>query len=261
MGVALIVAAGSGERLGESRPKAFVELAGRPLLAWSIDALAQAPTIGRIVLALPPGEQPPPGAGAGTEVIAVEGGATRSESVRLALAASASAETGGAAETSGAAEAGGAAEMDGADFVLVHDAARPLITVELIDGVIAALMGDPRADAAIAAVPVTDTVKRVDRELAVRETLDRGELWAVQTPQVFRRSALERALDVPVEELARATDDAWLVERAGGRVIVVPVGEENLKVTRPLDLRVAELVLLARASAAAGATGTSPQRA
>jgi 2-C-methyl-D-erythritol 4-phosphate cytidylyltransferase len=244
MGVALIVAAGSGERLGASRPKAFVELAGRPLVAWSIDALARAPAIERIVLALPPGERPPPGAGAGVEVIAVAGGATRSESVRLALAA--------------ARASGGAA---GADFVLVHDAARPLVTVELIDDVIAALMGDPRADAAIAAVPVTDTVKRVDRELAVRETLDRGELWAVQTPQVFRCGALERALDVPVEELARATDDAWLVERAGGRVIVVPVGEENLKVTRPLDLRVAELVLLARASAAAGATGTSPQRA
>jgi 2-C-methyl-D-erythritol 4-phosphate cytidylyltransferase len=83
----------------------------------------------------------------------------------------------------------------------------------------------------------------------------------VQTPQVFRREALERALDVPAEELARATDDAWLVERAGGRVIVVPAGEENLKVTRPLDLRVAELELLARVAAAGAATGTSPQRA
>jgi 2-C-methyl-D-erythritol 4-phosphate cytidylyltransferase len=244
MGVALIVAAGSGERLGAGRPKAFVELAGRPLVAWSIDALAQAPAIQRIVLALPPGERPPPGAGAGAEVIAVEGGATRSESVRLALAA-----------------AGAPAETGGADFVLVHDAARPLVTAGLIGGVIAALLRDPRADAAIAAVPVTDTVKRVDRELAVRETLDRGELWAVQTPQVFRRAALERALDVPVEQLARATDDAWLVERAGGRVIVVPAGEENLKVTRPLDLRVAEMLLLARATAAAGDTGTSPELA
>jgi 2-C-methyl-D-erythritol 4-phosphate cytidylyltransferase len=249
MGVALIVAAGSGERLGASRPKAFVELAGRPLLAWSIDALAQVPAIERIVLALPPGEQPPSGVGAGVELIAVEGGATRSQSVRLALAAA------GAPPDTGATE-----ETGGTDFVLVHDAARPLVTAALIGRVIEALADDPRVDAAIAAMPVTDTIKRVDRELAVRETLDRGELWAVQTPQVFRRAALERALDVPVEELARATDDAWLVERAGGRVIVVAVAEENLKITRPLDLRVAELVLHARAAATSAATGTSPQR-
>jgi 2-C-methyl-D-erythritol 4-phosphate cytidylyltransferase len=244
MGVALIVAAGSGERLGAGRPKAFVELAGRPLVAWSVDALAQAPRIERIVLALPPGAQPPPGARVGAEVIAVEGGATRSQSVRLALAA---------ASASGSATA----EADSADFVLVHDAARPLLTAELISSVIAALERDPRADAAIAAAPVTDTVKRVDRSLAVRETLDRSELWAVQTPQVFRRAALERALDVPVEELARATDDAWLVERAGGRVIVVPAGQNNLKVTSPFDLRVAELALLARAASADAADAAS----
>jgi 2-C-methyl-D-erythritol 4-phosphate cytidylyltransferase len=77
----------------------------------------------------------------------------------------------------------------------------------------------------------------------VAETLDRSELWAVQTPQVFRRAALERALDVPEEVLAQATDDAWLVERAGGKVIVVRASEENLKVTAPLDLALAELLL------------------
>jgi 2-C-methyl-D-erythritol 4-phosphate cytidylyltransferase len=125
-----------------------------------------------------------------------------------------------------------------------------LITVELAESVIAALAGDSEADAAIAAAPVTDTIKRAGREGgAVRETLDRGELWSVQTPQVFRRAALERALDVDDETLARATDDAWLVERAGGRVIVVPSPAENLKVTTPLDLRVAELLLAERATA------------
>jgi 2-C-methyl-D-erythritol 4-phosphate cytidylyltransferase len=136
------------------------------------------------------------------------------------------------------------------DPIVVHDAARPLVTGELVERAIAALAGDPDADAAIAALPVTDTVKRVDSAGAVSETLERSELWAVQTPQVFRRSALERALRVPAEELARATDDAWLVERAGGRVIVVRASAENLKVTTPFDLRMAELLLADRASTA-----------
>jgi 2-C-methyl-D-erythritol 4-phosphate cytidylyltransferase len=214
MAVALIVAAGSGERLGAGRPKALVELAGRPLVQWSIDALRDVEGIERIVIALPPGTASPPG------VTGVEGGATRSDSVRRALGAAG----------------------DG-DPVVVHDAARPLVTRELTEQVIAALEADQDADAAIAASPVTDTVKRVDGAGAVSETLERSELWAVQTPQVFRRAALERALDVSPQELAMATDDAWLVERAGGRVIVVRASEENLKVTRPFDLRVAELLL------------------
>ena len=220
MSVALIVAAGSGERLGAGRPKALVQLAGRPLVQWSIDALREVAGLERIVLALPAGAAAPPG------VVAVEGGAVRSESVRRALAAAG----------------------DG-DPVVVHDAARPLVTAELVERAIAALEGDRDADAAIAALPVTDTVKRVDGAGAVSETLERSELWAVQTPQVFRRVALERALQVPAEELARATDDAWLIERAGGRVIVVPASAENLKVTTPFDLRVAELLLAGRASA------------
>jgi 2-C-methyl-D-erythritol 4-phosphate cytidylyltransferase len=213
------VAAGSGERLGARQPKALVQLAGRPLVQWSIDALREVAGLERIVLALPAGAPAPPG------VIAVEGGAVRSESVLLALAAAGE-----------------------GDPVVVHDAARPLVTSELVERAIAALESDPEADAAIAALPVTDTVKRVDSAGAVRETLERSELWAVQTPQVFRRAALERALRVPAEELARATDDAWLVERAGGRVIVVRASAENLKVTTPFDLRVAELLLAGRAA-------------
>ncbi len=230
MSVALIVAAGSGERLGAGRPKAFVELAGRPLLAWSVDALAQVAGIEQIVVALPAGAGLPPdvGAAAGAagapRIVAVEGGATRSESVLRALAASG----------------------HDAPLVLVHDAARALVTAALAETVIAALAASHDADAAIAALPVTDTIKRVDEHAAVRETLDRGQLWAVQTPQVFRRAALERALDVPAETLAQATDDAWLVERAGGTVIVVRAGEENIKVTSPLDLSVAELLLARR---------------
>jgi 2-C-methyl-D-erythritol 4-phosphate cytidylyltransferase len=230
MTVALIVAAGSGERLGADRPKALVELAGRPMLMWSMEALRDTDGIERIAIAMPVDSDEhargldfaAPGA---LTIVAVRGGATRSESVHRALDA-----------------------VGPGDPVLVHDAARPLLTPELAREVIEALAADASADAAIAAMPVTDTVKRVDGGGAVHETLDRGELWAVQTPQVFRRAALERALEVPAHELARATDDAWLIERDGGRVIVVRGSDENLKVTTPLDLRVAELLLAQRPS-------------
>lgn len=213
MAVALIVAAGLGERLGASRPKALVELAGRPLLQWSVDALSSVGAIERIVVALPAGVEAPAG------TVGVEGGAVRSESVLRALAAAGP-----------------------GDPVLVQDAARPLLTTELIEDTLAAVAGDG-VDAAIAATPVTDTVKQADGERAVTRTLDRSTLWAVQTPQVFRRAALERALDVPPDVLAHATDDAWLVERAGGRVVVVPAPKDNLKVTTPVDLALAELLI------------------
>jgi len=160
MTVALIVAAGSGERLGAGRPKALVELGGRPLLQWSIDAIAALPGLQRIVVAMPEGSPAPEG------VTAVTGGACRSESVALALAAAGEGET-----------------------VLVHDAARPLVSTRLLKDTIAALAADESADAAIAASPVKDTIKRVDEAGAVVETLDRSSLWAVQTPQVFRRAA------------------------------------------------------------------------
>jgi 2-C-methyl-D-erythritol 4-phosphate cytidylyltransferase len=217
--VALIVAAGRGERLGGDVPKALVPLAGRPLLQWSVDVLRSIPSIERIVVALPPDAVAPTG------TIGVPGGSVRSESVRLALAAAGP-----------------------GDPVLVHDAARPLLTGELAERVIAAALVDG-VDAAIAAAPVTDTIKRVGvgEDKTVHETLDRSGLWAVQTPQVFRRAALERALDVPDEALAQATDDAWLVERAGGRVVVVEAPRENLKVTTPHDLALAELLIAGRA--------------
>jgi 2-C-methyl-D-erythritol 4-phosphate cytidylyltransferase len=227
MTVALIVAAGSGERLGADRPKALVELGGRPLVQWSIDALSLLDGIEQVVVALPPGAYPAPGLQPAEGVLLVDGGASRSESVRMALAAA-------------------EARIGASDLVLVHDAARPLLTPALAETVIAALERDRDAHAAIAALPVTDTVKRVDADGAVHETLDRSALWAVQTPQVFRRDALERALDVDAQELARATDDAWLIERDGGRVIVVGSSDENLKVTTPLDLQVAELLLAGR---------------
>jgi len=212
--VALLVAAGRGERLGASGPKAFVVLAGRPLYAWSLGALRAAPSIADVVVAVPEGVDV-------DGAVAVTGGASRSESVRNALAA---------------------APDD--DVVLVHDAARPLLTPELVEACVAGLAG---FDAVVAAAPVTDTIKRAGADRVVAETLDRSALWAVQTPQVFARPWLERALAQPAEVLAAATDDAGLVEALGGRVGVVPAPRENLKVTTPLDLRVAELLLGERA--------------
>lgn len=219
MAIALIVAAGSGRRLGAGRPKALVELAGRPLLQWSLDVLAGLDEIEQIVVALPPDVPAPPG------TLGAAGGASRSESVLCALRAAGP-----------------------GDPVLVHDAARPLLRPELARAAIAALLGDPAAAAAIVAAPVTDTVKRAEGGV-VRETLERSSLWAVQTPQVFRREALEGALAVAPEILAAATDDSWLVERAGGRVLIVPGSRENLKVTTPLDLAVAEMLLAGRRDA------------
>jgi 2-C-methyl-D-erythritol 4-phosphate cytidylyltransferase len=212
MAVALLVAAGSGERLGAGRPKAFVSLAGRPMLAWSLDAM-RAAGISDIVVALPPGEDAPSG------TVGVPGGATRSESVRAALAAAPPGD------------------------VVVHDAARPLVTPDAFAATLAALAD---ADCAIAAGPVPDTVKEAGDDRLVTATLDRSHLWAIQTPQAFRRTALERALAVPDEVLAVATDDAWLVERTGGTVRVVESTPANFKVTTPHDLRIAELLLADR---------------
>jgi len=202
------VAAGSGSRLGASVPKAFVPVAGRPMIEWSVDAL-RAAGIEEIIVALPEGAQAPAGC------IGVRGGATRSESVHAALSAG------------------------GPGHVVVHDAARPLVEPSLFTRVVEALA---EADCAIAAARVTDTIKEAEGDVVVA-THDRSRLWAVQTPQAFRRSALEAALNVDASVLAQATDDASLVERAGGTVRVVESSPANFKVTTPHDLRVAELLL------------------
>ncbi|HUA12083.1 MAG TPA: 2-C-methyl-D-erythritol 4-phosphate cytidylyltransferase [Solirubrobacteraceae bacterium] len=217
MAVALIVAAGSGERLGADRPKALVQVAGRTLLDWSVAALAACDALERIVVALPAGADAPAG------VTAVTGGPSRSHSVRAALAAAG----------------------DG-DPVLVHDAARPLVTAELAAAVLARLASDAGAAGAIAAAPVTDTIKRADEHGAVSETLSRGGLWAVQTPQVFRRAALARALAADDATLAAATDDAQLIEREGGRILICAWEQPNPKVTTPADLIAAAAALAAR---------------
>jgi 2-C-methyl-D-erythritol 4-phosphate cytidylyltransferase len=228
----VIAAAGSGQRLEAGGPKAFVPLAGRTMVEWSIAACRAAPSIGAIVVACPPGHLHDL---AGDEVGVVDGGATRAESVSNAL------------------------DPVNTELVAIHDAARPLVTPELIEDVVAALAADPDAAGAIAATPVTDTIKRsiaTDAALTtveganaarvVEQTVDRGCLWAAQTPQVFRVAALREALAADPKCVAGATDEAMVVEAAGGRVLIHPSPPENLKVTTALDLKLAGLLLAER---------------
>jgi 2-C-methyl-D-erythritol 4-phosphate cytidylyltransferase len=204
--VGIVPAGGSGERLGADRPKAFVVCAGRPLVDWSLEVLEQ--VCDRVVVAAPASELRPGW---------VEAGPSRSASVRNALAAAPEART-----------------------VVVHDAARPLVTVELVRACLDALLG---VDGAIAAAPVTDTIKEAYPDGTVLRTLERSRLWAVQTPQVFRAESLRRALDADDATLAAATDDASLVEGTGGTVRVVEAPVENFKVTSAADLARAEAAL------------------
>jgi len=217
---AIVPAAGRGERLGPGTPKALRLLGGVPMLVHAVRNLAAARLVSLVVVAAPPDQVAEVRAlladhhgGAPLQVVA--GGPTRQESVRAALAAL----------------------PDEVAVVLVHDAARPLAPVELVDAVARAVRAG--AEAVIPVLPLTDTVKRVTGDVVV-ETVDRSQLRAVQTPQGFRRAVLEEAhLDPGGEDV---TDDAGLVERAGHQVLVVPGAEEAFKVTRPLDLVLAEAV-------------------
>lgn len=215
----VVVAAGAGSRFG-GPPKQFRTVAGRPMVAWSIDAALACSDA--VVVVVPSGETPVAGTLDRPGVEVVTGAATRSGSVRAGLAAL----------------AGRAADDD---IVVIHDAARPLATSQLFGAVVEAVRGG--ADAAVPGVAVVDTVKRV-ADGRVVETLDRDELMAVQTPQAFTVGALRRAHVGEPE----ATDDAGLVEAVGGWVAVVPGEPANRKVTLVDDLTVAEDALLQRES-------------
>jgi len=212
-----------------------VPLAGRPMVEWSVAAMRAAASVRSIVVACPPGRL---GELNGDDLTEVEGGASRARSVANALAV---------VET---------------ELVAIHDAARPLVTPELVEGVVSTLLADPEAHGAIAATPIADTLKRATTEgapaarsqlfgadrppnaaIAIESTIDREGLWAAQTPQVFRVAALRRALDADPPQVEAATDEAMLVEAAGGRVLIHPSLAQNLKVTTKEDLEMAEALL------------------
>jgi 2-C-methyl-D-erythritol 4-phosphate cytidylyltransferase len=211
--VGIIAAGGSGERLGADRPKAFVVLAGRAMVEWSVRALREA--CDRVIVAAPAGS-PQSSVLSPQEVVA--GGDSRSASVRNGVLAAPE-----------------------ASVYVVHDAARPLVTSDLVERCVAAL--EPGVDGAIAAARMTDTVKEAAPDGRVLRTLDRSSLWRIQTPQVFRAQVLREALDRDPTALAAATDDASLVEEIGGSVRVVEAPPQNMKVTSESDLRVAEALL------------------
>jgi 2-C-methyl-D-erythritol 4-phosphate cytidylyltransferase len=210
----VLVAAGTGTRFG--RPKQFQQLSGRRVLDWALDA-ARAVSDG-VVLVVPPDTVG--GAVPGVDTV-VPGGPTRSTSVRAGLAAV-------------------PAEVD---VVIVHDAARPLASVDLFHRVVAAVRDG--ADAAVPGLAVTDTLKQVGDDGRVGRTVDRAGLVAVQTPQAFAAAVLRKAHAAGGD----TTDDAALVEEFGGRVVVVDGEADNFKITWPADLTTARLLLEARAAA------------
>jgi 2-C-methyl-D-erythritol 4-phosphate cytidylyltransferase len=226
----VVPAAGRGERLGAGRPKALQVVAGEPLVAHVARTLAAAPSVATIVVAAPPGateevrlvlEVVLSGPGRPV-VVVVDGGATRQDSVAHGLAAL----------------------PPDADVVLVHDAARAFVPVDVVERVVAAVRAG--APAVVPVVAVTDTVRAVDADGVALATPDRTGLRAVQTPQGFRRDVLERAYAAATPDDAVVTDDAALVERTGVAVTVVDGAPEAFKVTTPLDLLLAEALVAAR---------------
>jgi 2-C-methyl-D-erythritol 4-phosphate cytidylyltransferase len=211
---AVLVAGGSGLRLGADVPKAFVPVAGRTLLEHAAERFTARADVACCVAVVPDGWLDKAGALCATPVVV--GGSTRQQSV----------------------DAGLRALPPDVDTVLVHDVARPFVPAAVIDRVLAALAAG--ADAVVPVLPVTDTLKQVATDGTVTATVDRGTLVAVQTPQGFRRAVLVEAHAAAPD--AAATDDAGLVERAGGRVVVVAGDEAAFKITTPRDLLLAEAI-------------------
>jgi len=202
------------------------------MIEWSIAAFRACERVRSIVVAAPPRRE---GEVAGRDLEVVPGGETRAQSVANAL------------------------EAVGTGYVAIHDAARPLLTPQLVEALVTDLDANEGAAGVIAAAPVNDTIKRTvekssaelstsevsNSAFAIEATEDRSRLWRAQTPQLFRTQALREALAF-AERPDEATDEAMLVEATGGTVLIHPVAEQNLKVTTPLDLRVAALLLAER---------------
>lgn len=222
--VALVLAGGRGSRMG--RPKQFLELLGEPALLHTLRAFEEASGIARIYAVCEPER---------VEALALEAGISKY------AGCAAPGETRSCSTMNGL----GLLQRETEEsVVLIHDGSRCLVTPDLIERVAESAL-DSGAEGVIPALPVSDTVKTV-RDGAVRETLDRSSLWAVQTPQAFRLGPLRRAYGVSCEALSRATDDASLVEALGGEVRVVEGERTNIKLTSPEDLIFARAILQSR---------------
>ena len=218
---AIIVAGGSGERFGDPRGKQFVELCGLPIMAWSILAFDRAPSVGHLVVVCPHGRLEEvrrdvlAGLALRCDVTLTLAGVTRQDSVFSGL-------------------------------VAIHDGARPLVEVDAIERCIAAVRADKTLAGAILASRETDTLKLTDAEGHILATPDRSNYWCAQTPQVFRARTIMAAHKAAVWDDFVGTDDASLVEHRGGRVRVVESPRDNIKITVPEDLAIAEATLTRR---------------
>lgn len=222
---AILLAAGSGERLGKAMPKALVPLAGRPMLSWSLNVLAANENIVRVVIVLPQRYDEDESKNAleterlAAEVLFTKGGNSRAESMRNAF------------------------HLVESTFVLVHDAARPLLSSGLLEQLFTTFAQNLQTQGVILANPVSNTLKMVDEDGWIRQTIDRRKLWEAQTPQLFEHEVLKKALALPSIDLEVVTDDAALAQAVDARVKVVPSPTTNFKITTQADFLLAEQLL------------------
>jgi len=265
--VAIIAAGGVGSRMGEatgqSRGKQLLDVAGRPLAGWAVQAVSDVPSVDRVIVVCDP-QRVEEYAVALTDCVAGDtplsfaaGGKTRADSVYNGLEAldgeALDGEALGREKTDGEALDREALYGEGADrsrtranpIVLIHDGARPLATPALMEAMIHAFVADPSADGMVIGHPCSDTIKHIDG-MRVIDTPPRAQYWAVQTPQIFRRDTLLEAYSTARFSDSEVTDDASLVEQAAGRVVVYLGPRDNIKVTGPEDVAFVEAALRER---------------
>lgn len=240
---AVIVAGGSGERFGDPRGKQFVEICGRPMVAWSIITFDKAPSVGHIVVVCPEHRKEQMRAVMETLDITTPVSFARAGETRQLSCL-----------------AGIRAIPAGFDYVAIHDAARPLVTVAAIETPLDVIESDSTLAGAICAHPVVDTIKQVDDEGNVASTPDRSHFWAAQTPQIFHTEAIEDAYEAAGEFDFEGTDDSAVIERMGWSVACVPAARDNMKVTLPEDLIPVSAVLAARLEAEKSEQSVQPEQ-